>query len=74
VLEAHRGETIGDEMGRSANVRCVLSERTDARDAQQLEVVGYALVVRTLGERIEVGEVAFADPRMCGWSPVVYAG
>ena len=49
-------ESIGDELGGRPHVGVVFGQRADARDAQQIEVVGQALVCRPLEERVQVVE------------------
>jgi hypothetical protein len=61
VLEAHLLEVIGDEVGRGSRIGIVLGKRPDARDAEQVEVVGQTLVPGALEKRVKVGEVSFAD-------------
>jgi hypothetical protein len=74
VLEAHRTEAISYEVRSRARVGVVLRKRADARHAQQREVILETLLAGTLDERIEVGEVTFADSICRGQRLVVYAG
>jgi hypothetical protein len=53
---------FGDKLGGRTRVRVVLRERAYARKPEKVEIVGNALVARPLEERVEVGEVSFADP------------
>ncbi len=56
VLQAPSLQPLRHELGRSHHVRVVLRERPDARDAQEVDVVGQALVRRAVQEGVDAGD------------------